>query len=274
MNLPNNLKNPFFAYGIFKPGQLCFFRIKNLVNQVSSTEVDGSLKERDGVPLFIKEGNLPIKGFLITFKDGCEKEAYERINEIEPSKIYRWEEIIGSEETESNILVGRRELRGSSHLEGCTEWDGRSDPFFTDAIDIIEEIIKDNIECGSNHKPLLRLQMAYSLLWSSIERYAGLRYYLGKDAYQKVMNIVGEEKFAESLKKHVNGKREIFSTVDLKKYTLDENNAEKSLKFYYQVRSNVVHRGKVVYKDFNTMKYTLNELLNIFKDLLEDAWEE
>tara|TARA_Y100000310_G_scaffold256046_1_gene263739 strand:- start:281 stop:1132 length:852 start_codon:yes stop_codon:yes gene_type:complete len=273
MNLPSKLEAPFFAYGLFKPGQLCFFRIKNLVKQVSDSEVEGLLKERDGIPLLIKGGHSTIKGVLIAFIDGCEKEAYERIIEIEPHEVYRWEEVTVSNNVEANVLVGRKELRGSTDLEHFTEWSGKTDPFFTDAIDMIEDMLKNNMELGQDHKPLLRLQMAYSLLWSAIERYAGLRYYLGKKVNEKVMHISQEEKFAQSLKKHVKEKREVHDTVDLSKYTLDRNDAKKSLKYYYQVRHNVVHRGKAVHPDFHIMKSSLNELVKIFKDLLDDAWD-
>ncbi len=273
MNLPSKLEAPFFAYGLFKPGQLCFFRIKDLVKQISDSEVEGYLKERDGIPLLIKGDHSTIKGVLIDFIDGCEKEAYERIIEIEPHKVYRWEEVTVSNNVEANVLIGRKEHRGSTDLEHLTEWDGKEDPFFMDSIDVIEEILKNNMELGQDHKPLLRLQMAYALLWSALERYAGLRYYLGKNVYEKVMHIAEEEKFAQSLMKHVKVQREVYDAADLSKYTLDGNDAGKSLKYYFQVRSNVVHRGKAVHRDFHIMKSSLDELLKIFKDLLDDAWD-
>ena len=53
MKLPNNTGLPFFAYGIFKPGQIAHFRIKDLVENTKDAEISGSLKERDGIPLLI-----------------------------------------------------------------------------------------------------------------------------------------------------------------------------------------------------------------------------
>lgn len=116
--------------------------------------------------------------------------------------------------------------------------------------------------------------MAYTLLWAAIERYAGLKYHLGNKATEKVYQIAAERSFIVSLQKHVTNKRQVFSTTDLEKYTLDPSNPKKSLGYYYQVRSNTVHRGKAVVRDFNTIKSSLEELLAIFTDILEDSFTQ
>ena len=66
----------------------------------------------------------------------------------------------------------------------------------------------------------------------------------------------------------------MFNTTDLSKYTLDPNNPVKSIDYYYQVRSNAVHRGKAVARDFDTVKLSLKELLAIFRDILNEAFKE
>ena len=43
----------FFAYGIFKPGQLAYSKIKNHVNEKNSIELNYQMKLRDGVPILI-----------------------------------------------------------------------------------------------------------------------------------------------------------------------------------------------------------------------------
>jgi len=114
--------------------------------------------------------------------------------------------------------------------------------------------------------------MAYVLLWSAIERYAGLRYHLGTHVNEKVNNLAAEETFAKSLKKHVDRTDKVYRATDLKEVTLDSNDPEKSLKYYYQVRSNAVHRGKAVIHDFQIIRKSLEELLKIFNDMLKDVW--
>jgi len=276
MNLPNNTTVPFFAYGLFKPGQLCFPRIKDLVEKTIDSTVNGILKERDGIPLLITSlgSKFKIKGFLIHFHPGRECDAYQRIVAIEPDEVYRWGEITCNNGIEANVLLGKREGRGSSDLEHCEEWDGQEDPFFKQGLDEIEAILKDKKNHDVGYRSIFRLQMAYTLLWSAIERYAGLKYHLGTRVNEKVYQIAKEKCFTDSLKKRVKVRREVFSATDLRKYQLDPNDPEKSIKYYYQVRSNVVHRGKAVTRDFDTLNSSLKELLAIFRDILDDAFKE
>ena len=273
MELPNtNL--PFFAYGLFKPGELCFFRIRDFVKSYDKAEVNGRLKERDGIPL-LDEGNSEIEGYLIYFKNGKEMKAYRRIIKIEPGKVYRWVVIDFENGESANVLFGRRSDTGSSELEDLTSWSGKNDPFFKEALDEVEEIYdKDKSkEHADDYRDLFRLQMAYMLLWSSIERYAGFRYHFKKDATKKVKQIAEETCFAKILKKNVKRKDDIFGAADLEAYRLDPKYPEKSIDYYYQVRSNVVHRGKTVVKDFHILRSALGELLPIFRELLEEAWK-
>lgn len=274
MNIPNDTALPFFAYGIFKPGQLCFPRIEDLIRETVEVKVNGILKERDGIPLLIESVYSKIKGYLIYFNSGSEGDAYRRIIEIEPDEVYQWSEIKVNNDIISNVLLGRKKQRGSSDLEHVGEWDGRNDPFFVQGLDEVETILKNNSKFDWEYKSLFRLQMAYTFLWSAIERYAGLKYHLGKKTNEKVYQIANEKCFAESLKKNVKGVREVFSTTDLNSYKLDPEDPKKSLKYYYQVRSNAVHRGKGVIRDFNTIKLSLEELLAIFKDMLGEAFKK
>ena len=273
MKNPCKTDLPFFAYGIFKPDQLCFFRIKELTKKTIEGVVDGILKERDGIPLLIKSNYFKIKGCLIYFYSGKENDAYHRIIEIEPDEVYRWDEVKVDDRIVANVLLGKREQRGSSDLENFEEWDGKSDPFFKQGLEEVEVILRDNPDFNGEYRSLFRLQMAYTLLWSAIERYAGLRYHLGKDANKKVLQIAEEKCFVDSLKRNVKSTRKVFSAADLEKYTLDPNHPGQSIRYYYQVRSNVVHRGKAVTHDFDIVKLSLMELLAIFRDLLNEAFK-
>lgn len=273
MNLPSNTALPFFAYGIFKPGQLCFPRIKDLVEKTIEGTVDGILKERDGIPLLIKNNSSKIKGYLIYFYGGKENDAYNRVIGIEPDEVYRWDTIKVNDVLVANALLGKREEKGSTDLEHFEEWDGKSDPFFKQGLEEVEVILKGNSNFDWEYRSLFRLQMAYTLLWSAIERYTGLKYHLGKKVNEKVYQIAEEKCFADILRKYVKGKREVFSATDLKKYELDPNDPRKSIKYYYQVRSNIIHRGKAVTRDFDTMKSSLEELLAIFRDILSESFK-
>lgn len=276
MNLPKRTDLPFFAYGTFKPGQLCFARIRQFVSGRAEAAIPGSLKERDGIPLFVadpKSKNL-IKGVVLNFIPEKKIDAYHRIIEIEPDEVYLWKELTTEAGIVVNTFVGKRETRGSSDLEHFDQWDGRSDPFFTTALEEIHIIIDENPTFHHDCRSLFRLQMAYSLLWSAIERYVSLKYSLAENPMKNIIRISEENEFKESLNRNVGEKMYIYNSKNLDREVLDSCFPEKSIKYYYQVRSNSLHRGKAIYRDFDTVRSSLIELLKIFEDLLDKAFSE
>lgn len=272
MNLPD-ISLPFFVYGLFKPNELSYFRIKKFVKATEKVGIPGILKERDGVPLFEQcKGCEEIKGYIIYFDPFIAEEAYDEIMAFEPKKLYKWE-VIEIKSQMVNVLVGKRMGRGIVSLDHVYEWNGKDDPYFSDALEEVESVLRSHEEFDWDYKVLFRLQMAYLLLWTAIERYATLRYSLGEGVNQKISKISEEPIFAESLKHHVQKPREIFRASDPKtSYKLDPNNPKGALDYYYQVRSNSVHRGKALFNDFCIIKNSTKELLAIFKDVLEDSW--
>lgn len=50
---PQDISGLFFAYGIFRPGELAFFQIREFLQEVSNPAyATGSLRLRDGLPIF------------------------------------------------------------------------------------------------------------------------------------------------------------------------------------------------------------------------------
>jgi len=67
--------------------------------------------------------------------------------------------------------MGRNPSRGGYALQH-QEWDGSKDPLFVAALDVVEETLHQNRHIDSRDlKRLFRLQMAYTLLWTAIERF-------------------------------------------------------------------------------------------------------
>lgn len=281
----DNPKLPFFAYGIFKPGQLAYSRICEYVDDEKTfkTDIYYRMRIRDGIPLIIPEEvseYSTTKGFLIYFKEGCEEKAYDVIRKSQPKKLYHWE-IIKVDGIPSNVLMSYSK-KGSSFPENdINEFKGEKDPFFTDAIDLIEKNLKDkdlykriDIE---DLTPFFKLQMNYMLLWSAIERYTSLKYdFQSKGKNNK--DFANEKTFNEALKKHVNinnySRKQVYSADDIKMYRLDLDEPEFCINFYYTIRCNVVHRGKSIYKDEDLLKRSLEDLLAIFKDILADTFKD
>ena len=281
----DNPKLPFFAYGIFKPGQLAYSRIEEFVDveKTYKTDIHYPMRIRDGIPLIIPtEGSeySTTIGFLIYFKEGCGEKAYDVIRKSLPKKLYHWENI-KVDDIPSNVLMSYSK-KGSAFPENdINEFKGEKDPFFTDAIDLIEKNLNDKTLYDridfEDLTPFFKLQMNYMLLWSAIERYTSLKY----DFQTKGKNnkdFANEESFDKALKKHVNlknySRKQVYSAEDIKMYRLDLNEPEFCINFYYTIRCNVVHRGKSSYNDERLLKRSLQDLLNIFKDVLADTFKE
>jgi hypothetical protein len=278
---PTDFSLPFFAYGLFRPGQLGFSRIREYAETFdASAAATGDLLHRDGLPILVAHGGYHIGGTLIWFTPGRAEEAYTAIGAMEPEKLYRWEtmtiEDCGGTQVRANVLVGVKPMRGTGgeriHPD---EWDGRHDPLFTTALDVVQETLQANQVDDGSLRPLFRLQMAYLLLWSAIERYASLRYNLGEDVTRKICSLADEPAFQDALKHKVRGGREVYSAkAPEDKFVLDSQNPKRSLDYYYQVRSNITHRGKGVNRDFEIVKSSLEELLPIFREVLTAAFQD
>jgi len=107
--LPQDVNLPFFAYGALKPGELAYAQISDLVSgEPIAAKASGSLKVRDGLPLFEPSGSGTVRGFLLTFRPEKCMGAYDRIRRFEPKSIYRWKKLqLQTPEVYANVLEGR-----------------------------------------------------------------------------------------------------------------------------------------------------------------------
>jgi hypothetical protein len=272
MDIPENPLLPFFAYGVFKPGELAFLQIKDLVEECSPAAIRGSLLIRDGLPIVsLEKRDSEVCGSLIHFCAYSGDEAYRRIAAMEPDNQYEWETVaIG--DRKANCLAGRSPSKGSTWSP--YEWSGSKDPLFVEALEVVAETLENNVQYEGDFKPLFRLEMAYLLLWTCIERYASLRYHLGDKATKKVMNLALEPAFGKALAKYVSDTRTVQrADKPTEKYVLNANVPAKAMAYYYQLRSNLVHRGKGVSDDHERLQKSLRELLAIFKATLDAAFK-
>jgi hypothetical protein len=144
--LPQDTSLPFFAYGIFKPGQLAFARLADCIGRVHERATTRGTLARDGLPI-LAPGRWSIQGTVFTFQESRNHTAYQRIAELEPDSQYRWDIVKVSSAAfagAANTLVGRSPERGSIELDE-TDWDGGNDPLFTTALTAVEEVFQENL---------------------------------------------------------------------------------------------------------------------------------
>jgi len=278
MDLPQNINLPFFTYGIFKPGELAFLSIHEYVHSFKRCSSKGILRIRDGLPILDKDGYDNVEGYIIHFRNDSIKKGYSRIIEIEPDKQYEWGTgMMNEEKIEANILFAKVPENGSIRSDySC--YNGNDDPLFSDAMTLIEDMIKDPENLGhDNYYGFFKLQMAYLLLWTIIERYTSLRYMLSGSSRKKYLKLATDPIFCDQLKQNVERTEKIYRANDPrqgKAETLNPENPKSSLDYYYQIRSNITHRGKAAFKDFNRLEYSLKELFYIMKATIDNAFEQ
>lgn len=272
---PADCSLPFFAYGVFKPGQLAYSRIKDyIIGEPKKCSVKHTLYERDGIP-FVCEKNTKNEthGYLIYFKENFREKAYDLIRKTESAKFYRWE-TTESDFGDVNILFGKTPSRSNPSLVKGGKYDGAKDVFFTKAMNLIAKDMK-NYEIESDFENFFKLQRNYLLLWTCIERYTSLKYGENSKSYNN-HKLADEKIFKDSLKHYVKKpieERKIFDSQSLDYVRLDPENPIKSIDYYYTMRSNVVHRGKSVSDiDEERLRKSLVELLNIFQCVLKSTF--
>jgi len=76
MDLPKNIELPYFEYGLFKPNEIAFSLIKNLLDETPERrEIRGILWIRDGLPLLQLCLGHEVFGYILKYKSKHKKEA-------------------------------------------------------------------------------------------------------------------------------------------------------------------------------------------------------
>jgi hypothetical protein len=283
MKAPANDTLPFFAYGLFRGGQLGFLSLAaHLQWRLPGAKVAGRLLLRDGLPVLnVEDAQCAVEGDVLAFRTDAGPAAYEAISLLEPDQQYVWGEVSCTTGELVNVLLGKDVLRGAH--EPDVPWNGRDDPLFKEALEVVEEALVPGVftDVAFDPKPLFRYEAAYLLLWTAIERYAALRYSLGTNVMKKVLAIATEPAFQHALM-HAFAEKKVPRMIytakptasRLEKITLNPNNPKKALEYYYGVRSNMVHRGKAAFRDLEHVQDSLRELLPIFRATLYAAFEQ
>ncbi len=269
---------PFAAYGVLRPGEPAYPQVKEYVVSVEPVDLPGSLYIRDGLPLLKLDLELKGRGVLghvLHFCSGSSAEAYQKICEFEPPKHYEWS-CVQTATGSTNVLKGKRPQQGSEPWEEH-EWSSWQDPVFDHALPIINNVVNDIGLFKFESTPpdsfdwdrFFRLQMAYLLLWSAIERFCSLAYGPALNPEEKVRSMAQDDRIASLFKEFVRRTDTVLDARDPDdSYTLNPDNPKKSLLYYRQVRNNLSHRGKSANRDGEKVRLALTELLPLFEAVI------
>ena len=192
---------PFFAYGVFKPGEISYPRIASFVEDVIDFDENGNgifvpykLCERDGIPTVFEENKGRTYGSIIKFFDKDKEEAYDIIRKVESKTFYKWSNPpldINGEPV--NMLFGKKHDH-SRPEPGGDSYNGVNDAFFKDVI----PLIINDLEREYNKDDLL-LNMDQLLLDNETVLKAKFGKFLDEnkqiiDNYEEIKRVINKEK--------------------------------------------------------------------------------
>ena len=292
MKLPDNLNLPYFAYGLFKPGELAYQKVKKFVEGTPKewNITNCRLWVRDGLPIIDLNSDGTVVGYGLQFRGENCADAYNTISNfvsIGEKCLYEWDVLTISDNDGNvintlNVITWRNPPKTSIEID-IKGWTAKSDPMFTSAMSIIKKKIDDYAPSKFVYKPFewnrfYELQMAYLLLWTAIERYCSFAYGPLLSTSEKRHELAQSVSFQDALKKvvrknyHSHSVRVIHDSQNPDFWRkLNAANPIYSLGYYYLARCNLAHRGKSEWDDGNIIRQSLIELFEIFQIILKET---
>lgn len=281
--LPKDTALPFFAYGQFKSNQIAYERLAPYVEEIEYATMDGCfLAVRDALPLLGTQEQMKVAppdfkiygnqvhGEVITFKSSDAQKAYQAIEDLEPSNVYRWS-VKKVNSVNVNVLTGYRIFKGSQSLDSeswSMEW---HDPFIGDLEKMIDRLLNDE----QRKYQVIELQAAYMMLWAGIERLIALKYSIKNRNEEQIRAYLANNNeiadlFSEAVVKP-DEFRDIHGNKDPEtdKRTFVPGNPDQCLQYLREIRHNVVHRGKGGFADTSLTLKALEFSREIFQKLYQ-----
>lgn len=276
--LPEDRSLPTFVYGTLMEGQPGFHQLEKFIPRVSTAQVLGLLYLRDGLPLLDVGNSGLVTGQLLKFPDESQEQALNTICQFEPKELYEWRRVETLAGVRANALQGRHLTKGGAEPAPGNHWSLEMDPVFSDALEVVRATVNAHSTEKFPNSPAVdwkrafHIQMAYLLLWSVLERYSALAIGPAVNPNKRISDLGRLEPVLNAVKLLDSSVRRVFDSrkPNDKPYILDvREKPEKAMSYYYAIRSNLSHRGKGAWRDAETVRQSLNELLAVMTAVLK-----
>lgn len=294
--MENNL-NSLFVYGSLKPHELAFEQISKLIQTFQSARLRNyEMYLRDGLPFIARSTNGgEVKGFLLEIDSKQKDLFWDYVTAFEGDSNYRLEDVQVKTETgtfDTKAFVGKKVGKGRP-IRLMNTWDSAHDPILKNSYPLLHQnISKLRIRIlDTEHDPQeyweqMNTLLSYFLLLVSIVEHLTVMKYGGSKtlkpmerinqfqkskAFQDVIVKLDIEKLIPKVK--VSDSRSVEDSMST-------DNHSKTLSAWYQVRSNLQHRGKMSLEDgilvHRSCVGICNFLLYFLKDNvhgIQDEWQ-
>ena len=293
---------PLFVYGTLKEHEIAFHQISKFVDHaIPSFLPNFALYIRDGIPLVIPAQGWRVTGELIYAKPDSYEKLLESVDNYEGVRLYERQEARAqlnnrynnTKDSSSDSWIDCYVYVGVNYQNGNAEplhepWSSSLDPIFSESFpELFKEI---NLVIQNSNEPFpgvydwkLYNDLAGKLLLlvTIIERIAYLKFgeqytELGEKGFNdRVMKRITELGKSLEFKNSYNKVKLLNGIYPVKVF--DSRNASRSLSTgsigqamdaWYQVRSNLQHRGKAAWRDFEILRNSLTGLANVTRFLL------
>ncbi|MEW2479664.1 gamma-glutamylcyclotransferase [Mycobacterium sp. NPDC049093] len=290
LGLPLDIEKPLFVYGNLKPGELGYDLISKQVLGRQTGELPGDLWVRDGVPLAnLNSSGGRISGYLLTLSP----DGYDNVGKCEPATYYQWS-------TATCVEPAGLEVNVLGPVEGLTAdrgggdalhepWTTALDPLFTYGLAAVAATLRSdgrmafegNFYDPSTWTRFYRLQAAYMLACSILERLAF--WIASNDGPTAAVNAVGRQaEFVAAVQQiGVQIPQHAVHRADNPRKKVVLNRPDQFAKWAYQIRSNLMHRGKSAWSEANLVRTALIDLHDVLRVYLltkvpkfRKAWTE
>ena len=269
---------PLFVYGTLKPGQLAFRQIAALVEPKPERAelLRHQLYIRDGLPA-VMPTNYPsnVVGYLLRPLPGSIEELNNVLSRFEPKTLYTLPQVVEVETFAGTNLARTHQMKAPKKSNPLpsdyNEWGLEFDPLFSVALPVLTELIRraktsvfpdaDSADFWRDYIPMQGYLLA---LCGVLERYLTLAYGLQDSINARLEKLGGSDEGQHSTQLAVVPPPAV-SRAD----TLGRVSGERNYwKVWYQIRSNLVHRGKAAHRDFDVVADAVYGLHDALRHLL------
>ena len=250
------------------PNMPAFEQLRPLVESpLQRDQVKGGLYVRDGLPLLNVNVSGSVHGFVLRWLPNTD--GYKVVCEFEPRSHYKWFEVTLESGTLANTLVIRFPTKGNpQYIEACS-WSLSDDPAFGEGLKTVRLVLEEMNHISDTWQKFFRSQMAYLLLWSILERLSALCFGPGQDPMKRIKRLHELPEMVNLVRQNVRRTDNVSDSRNPDKaYKLDSTSAKECFEYYYQIRSNLSHRGKAMFNEFGKVHESLKELLAITEQYL------
>ena len=288
-----------FVYCSLKPGELGFEQVEHLVSNHSAAKLnDFALYLRDGLPVISKqEPGASVTGVLLDINYGMENKFWKVVSEYEGTTNYKLEDSlpVNSEGKEflAGAFIGRKMGKGNPERL-YSPWSSKLDPIFSQSFPVLHRDIASNTLkfTDAEHDPIgywnqmNGLLSQYLLLVSILEHLTVVKFGGSKkqEPMVRIRKLQQSKGFSNAFRE-INDEKynPIVKVSDSRSVedSLSSSNPAQALLAWYQVRSNLQHRGKaslfdakLVHKSCTGLSNFLFEYFKINVQGIQSEWEK